>query len=267
LSEAHTCPCVGRRFPELVSGKWKEIVSSLADASFLEVMKPLAGMRERAQSDILRDWGKARDKVIGVFALKFQYTEHLPYSIGGIAVRNQVEARHNACKCLHQWNNYKADNPDFHQHHGLVKLFFQDRNLHKELEAFVDGARLSDLQRLQQELALLRLIPLNETAIEAKHALQKANLRTSAHPTEASVSLSMRLPELRKQLACDSDTVLRLAEKVHIIRDRAWGPMANIVREIGLSANEELITTMSWTSPKNGKQRPLFSPRCRCMSI
>jgi hypothetical protein len=176
-TRASKCPFVGLNLHLLVAGRIQQIVAAIYRASLARGLQVLTEVSEEQRHDILRDWHSAKDSVTATIALKLRFVESLPYRIAVVAVRDEAEAIFHARACQSQW----AQQPRSRQtcSHWRSRAFLEgetDPALAAELRSSLAGQPRESLPSLQQELAVLRLVPTCEVPIEAKHALAKANL-------------------------------------------------------------------------------------------
>ena len=169
------CPMMGRLAPLMASGKWKEVLHSLADLKVARVIHLSADLGP-AETEILKnDFQAGRDRTFAALQLKFAFYDGLPYKLLAVAHPDSLKATDAAAECIAKWHTMSETAQ--RKSHFLTKFFCKEGLLKTELEVFaMEGVGLERLPLLQSELAKLRFIPIIELNIERLHGVGKQAL-------------------------------------------------------------------------------------------
>eukprot|EP00974_Lingulodinium_polyedra_P051264 4930631-Lingulodinium_polyedra.AAC.1 len=103
---------------------------------------------------------------------------------------------------------------------------------------FAHGVALAQLKHLQFELSKFRLVQMNETGIEGKHAVSKGNARTNSKPTNAAFSLGFRMPEWKERFEASPEQLEACVR--HLGRITNKNQALSVVSLAGLTPHPEL---------------------------
>lgn len=131
-------------------------------------------------------------KVFAALDLKFQNWTVVPWKLVGLSHPSVEIAQEVARSCLDMWS--RLSDEQIGAQHRISKQFLQPGEIRAELERFARGdCSLRELPALHLEAAKMRLIPMVERSIEAKHGLIHIKaLYRKVKP--AYVSLQLRMP-------------------------------------------------------------------------
>lgn len=113
---------------------------------------------------------------------------------------------------LGTWDDLEANSPSTSRHQLSSKMLRKGSSLRDQLQQFSDGAELSCLRELNEQVARLSLIPVSERSIESSHAATSAQLRHAPGSSAALVSVHRRMPEIKAALCRSEDDFHRFAE-------------------------------------------------------
>lgn len=226
-----SCPMIGRRLPELAAGAWRGHAAATFSTHSHDLLPHCAGLSMDERTTLLADWDRARARTIAIMYVKLRYAERLPYKLAAVALADEDTARYHATMCHDAWRQQQGTPGATHV---LTRMFFDETTdpvLASEVRQFLNGAPRANLKRLSQEAAALKFVPLNETSIEAKHALMKTNLRSASRVSETTVSLAARLPEWRRRFEAQPDLTTSMVTHLDALNHGDFGA---VIRDMGL---------------------------------
>lgn len=180
---------------------------------------------------LVSEFGKAKARIGFVLQSKLSCYESLPLKLLGLAHTDEAAAAECASQVVDQLRCLRSSlSPaEFSKLHTKIK--FWSANV-EALEEFASGHTTRSCLRadLQSEIGQLIFPSLNETSIEAKHALAKCRLgrRVAAHPTPQLFASELRFNEFNTR-AADPHTYQAMQECFR----RCMAPI-DIVAEFGL---------------------------------
>ena len=197
------CPMKGKRSAEMAAGRLTELCDgwwhTLRDSTVERIAQAAAAPQNRnkfddaAQVSIWEDFEAGHAYLELGLQVKFDFWNRTPWLLAGIAHHDTDTARRVASKACEAFDELHFDDPAF-VHHPLTLCFLQrDSLVRAEVNTFIASGVMGD--RLKLEAAKLRLTPVVERSIEAKHAL--VTRRAGRHfRTGRVVSLTLRMPDL-----------------------------------------------------------------------
>lgn len=215
--EYNRCPNVGRWAPEFAAGKWKDILNIAFDAGYERVLHLKRGLSDEQHARLLDAWKHGRLFVIEFLTLKLAFWIELPYILCALGLESEDDAR----QLLRQaYAKFLATSDALH--HRITLEYFGQSPLAEEMHKFLMGTPLGNLGLLLNAKAKMRCIPMNETTIEAKHAITTSESKKITRISYATASLFARMPLLQDSMESQDDFLLKLTpfcEKVRRVDD------------------------------------------------
>ena len=165
-----TCLLSGLRAPELASGSWKSIIGQLYEKRFGDLLAEISADSMDAVSSVVADFETGKQLIYASLELKFQIWETIPWKVAGLGHPEKEVAKRVAREALEAWDNL---NPaDVARQHRVAHKFFTPGRVNDQFRQFAaTDLDMEDLEDLMEEVAKLRMIPVIERCIEAKHGL------------------------------------------------------------------------------------------------
>ena len=190
------CPGVGLRAPELASGAWKRIMEALFNTGLSKLLEAITTHVRDCLGDIIADFEKGKECVFAVLELKLQPWTVVPWICAGLGHPDQTVAKTVAVKVLELWAKLTPD--EAQRQHRITLIFCLPGEVFNQLREFAtQDVDIWSLAALALEVAKLRMIPVVERSIEAKHAI--AHLKgVFRRVSPAYVSLHLKMPVLER---------------------------------------------------------------------
>ena len=148
----HSCPCSGRRAPELAVDKVGEILTQVWADFERALLRGLcrSGLGTDDRTRIVREYNAARVHVAATLRIKLGYWQSLPWLLAGVAHHDEQLARRTAQAAL---DNFDSDPRECAQHRITWKLLRPGAPFRAELEKVARGE-----SRWQRVGCLVRLV-------------------------------------------------------------------------------------------------------------
>eukprot|EP00959_Pyramimonas_sp_CCMP1952_P460744 9480400-Pyramimonas_sp.AAC.1 len=171
-----TCPLSGCRAPELAAGKLRDVMEVL----WGDIEVDLAGVLSShgssssgptSQARIMEAFRAAQVAMNGILYEKLSFWTQLPWMLAGVAHQSEGVAVRIACDALRLFDDLAGEDDSVH-HRITLKLLGPGSSFVEDLRALAAGTRTRRecSNTFLLELARWKLIPVNETSIEGKHA-------------------------------------------------------------------------------------------------
>ena len=221
----------------MACGAWKQKFDNAFSSHASKVLVHTCEVTSKERSEILADFSCGKDSMALVTHAKFNIYQSLPHHVLGIAHDSEEEGRYCAQTCLSMFTQLDPSKDHETIQHPLVqKLLSPNGSLNKALKEFARGAsRLSLPAVFKSELTILRLVPVAEVSIEAKHAVAKNALLSVKRASPALFSLSLRWREVR-MLMQDSPSMELLLE----IFERFRKTPVDILQDFDMASHPEV---------------------------
>ena len=183
----------------MACGIWKKKFETAFSSHTSRALVHTCELTESERSGVLRDFSLGKDSMALVIHAKFNIYQSLPHNLIGVAHDSEDEARWCAQNCLSLFAQLDPDKDKGVIHNALVQRFLSPSgHLSADLKQFARGTSRSCLSSsFIAELTKMRLIPVAEVSIEAKHAVAKNALLSVKRASLALFSISLRWPEIR----------------------------------------------------------------------
>ena len=192
-----SCPLLGKRAAELACGRLQELTAEMVQDCFLQNVEGEWGRLTEEEIRIVRtDAANSKAHFLLQLSLKTDNWQRLPWVLAGISHWNPELARAAAIKALEAMSKH-----DIKAAHAPLTQKWMAEPLRGELIQFAGGYDVTELsEAFQREASALFWMPVNETVIEAKHALATRAIAAGSHSGAPVVSLSNRYPLLHREL-------------------------------------------------------------------
>jgi hypothetical protein len=208
------CPMNGLNAPELVAGKALELLQSLCDISFANLISDAAApgampLTDEDRQTLAQDIATARAHLQLELQTKLDWTQRLPWLLLALAHVHEPTARLMGRRALEEFER----DPRKTAHHRITWAWFKPGSrLWTAFHAFIfeNRSRSSLPGVFLNSVASARFVPIVETTIEAKHKAVAMESIRGMGPVR--VSLSNRLPLLERHVRDDPRYLLRLVE-------------------------------------------------------
>ena len=225
------CPLRGRAAPQLAAGEWRPKIAGIFQTRSADLLHHTFELTTTERAALLQAWQQGQSNMKMVLEIKFSGFEALPKSLCGLAHDSEHIARGCGFRALQQFACKESGGESSHWPSVVYRLLDADGDLRPQLDRFLAGQPRESLSSsFMRELCKLRLIPVSELSIEAKHAVAKLRLRSAANVSPALFSLSLRFWEIEAgysgvagaalQDAICEDKVLSITRMIAI--DRWW---------------------------------------------
>ena len=205
------CPMRGKRSAELAAGKLEDTLSELSRAALnLFSGEVDYGLVEEDRAVLMKDFEFAKQHVHFILVAKFDFWQKIPWRLCGISHHWVSVARKVAKACIEDFDeSMLQEGMLLEHHHPLTVRFLAAGRLREDLEAFVNGADMSN--DLETAASALKFVPVVERVVEALHRdVKVATKHVRIGPTK--VSLSVRLREIMGLMDGSEDFLARLEE-------------------------------------------------------
>ena len=183
----------------MASGRWRELLQHLWNVGEVYALSLTQSLSTEERSTMMTDWCCACAALGLDLQQKFRCWDALPWHLLSVCNSDVDEARRSAFKCLCMYASSKS--PASSHHPLSVAMLHKGQPLQLEMESFARGASLSTCPLLKVQLQRLRMVPIVERSIEAKHSLAKQRLSSNSRPSPATVSMALRYPEISHDIA------------------------------------------------------------------
>ena len=171
-----SCPLSGCRASELAAGKLHDVMKELwgnveVDLANVLCSDELASHDHSSQSRIMEAFRASQVAMNGILYEKLAFWTQLPWVLAGVAHKDEEVAVRIARDALQTFDGLSGESDSVH-HRITLKLLGPGSGFAGELRAFAAGAatRRECSNSFLIELAKFKFMPVNETAIEGKHA-------------------------------------------------------------------------------------------------
>ena len=180
------CPLRGCWADALAAGYAEELVKRAVALYSTALLSDLIGLNSGEQAQLLRAWEKGSAYCVYILLLKFGCWRTLPWILCGIAHSDAEVGRRVTKDARTEWQRTVGVR-DLHA--SLTKSLFEVESLSSELDAFIDGRPLCELQSLWSFGCRLRLVRLNEVSVERLHRMASLAVAHAPHAEGAYLSL------------------------------------------------------------------------------
>ena len=164
------CLLSSLRAPELASGEWKSIISQLYEKRLGDLLTEISAESVDDVRNVMADFERGKQIIYATLELKFQIWETIPWKVAGLGHPEKEVAKRVAREALQAWESLSP--ADVARQHRVAHKFFHPGRVNDQFRQFAStDSGMEDLEDLMQEVAKLRMIPVVERCIEAKHGL------------------------------------------------------------------------------------------------
>ena len=213
-----TCPMKGKRAPELAAGCLEVFLDllNISRDSVLKCMRMHPLSREE-ESLVWQDFESSRSFLQMGLQIKFDFWGKVPWKLAALSHPDQDVARQAAQEMLQLSDGLGAAADSALLHHPVTVDFLgADSQLRPLVQAFADGGPMA--ATLHEEASKLAFIPVVERSIEAKHSLISRRVQKNWRSGRI-VSLTLRVPDIKAEVAADAEFLHRLTEAFALVRD------------------------------------------------
>eukprot|EP00971_Amphidinium_carterae_P352670 6492698-Amphidinium_carterae.1 len=193
-----TCPLAGCVAPEMASGEYQRVLSSLWQQNVVSTFSASSIVTSLTETDlqtIQSDMLQLKTQISLGLQTKLQFFHELPWSLAACASMDEEVAKECVQKAIRDFETC----PDGTQHHRrTLELLSAASPIRKELDRFVSGARRHELSpACLSVMAEFRCMPVVETTIEGRHARIALRKATPMGPVLVSMENRYRMLEQR----------------------------------------------------------------------
>ncbi|CAE7694010.1 unnamed protein product [Symbiodinium sp. KB8] len=246
-----TCVMKGKRSCEMAAGAADSTIQALNQLAFRTYVEgDDDSLPQEHLTIIMRDFEFAKTYLEFGIKTKLSFWQTLPWRLCGLGHHWSSVARHSAKQCLQEYDSSLADAVLPEHHHPVTRKFLlSDGPLRPLVEAFADGAPMSD--ELARAVAELKFIPCVERVVEGLHRdIKIASKHVQLGPTK--VSLTLRLPEIKARLSESPEFLPRITELFDQVRNLKRAAASLGVHQhpdiLQLILNGNVETTSWWTT-------------------
>ncbi|CAE7037690.1 unnamed protein product [Symbiodinium sp. CCMP2456] len=214
-----TCPMKGKRAPELAAGCLDEVFLDLLNISRDSVLKCMRmhQLSSEEESVLWQDFESSRSFLQMGLQIKFDFWGKVPWKLAALSHPDQDVARQAAGEMLQLSDGLDAAADSALLHHPVTVDFLGAASqLRPLVQAFADGGHMA--ATLHKEASKLAFIPVVERSIEAKHSLISRRVQKNWRSGRI-VSLTLRVPDIKAEVAADAEFLNRLTEAFGLVRD------------------------------------------------
>ena len=234
------CPMKGKRAPELAAGCLNEVFSKLVNLGKTSLLKVIQVRKLGAEDEVLvmQDFEAGRSYIQLGLQVKMNFWSKLPWRLAALSHTDAAVARAAAADMLETTAGLAGFEGDASLVHHPTTLHFLGNGslLRPMIQEFANGEAMHDF--LRSEACKLAFMPVVERSIEAKHSLISRRVQKNWRSGRI-VSLTLRVPDIKAEIAADATYLQTLVEAFAETRD----PM-RAARQLGIQEHPDLVSAV-----------------------
>ena len=234
------CPMKGKRAPELAAGCLNDVFSKLVNLGKTSLLKVIQDRKLEGQDEalVMQDFEAGRSYLQLGLQVKMNFWCKLPWRLAVLSHTDAAVARAAAADMLETTAGLAGFEGDASLVHHPMTLHFLGSGslLRPMIQEFASGETMHEF--LRSEACKLAFMPVVERSIEAKHSLISRRVQKNWRSGRI-VSLTLRVPDIKAEMAADATYLQTLVEAFAQTRD----PM-QAARQLGIQEHPDLVNAV-----------------------